>query len=101
MAFQTDVKATAPLTSTGAFTDAAAVAIGRCRLKGFYAVSGASAGTVVITNGNGGATLLNIATPTAANNGSFGMTLPGEGILVETSLYGTVTNTSSIVLFFG
>jgi len=101
MAFQTDVKATAPLTSTGAFTDAAAVAVARCRLKGFYAVSGATAGTVVITNGNGGTTLLNIATPASAANGSFGMTLPGEGILVEASLYGTVTNTSSIVLFFG
>lgn len=101
MTMQTDVKATAPLTATGAFTDAAANAVGRTRLRGFHYISGASAGTVVITNGNGGATLLNIGTPAATTNGSFGMTLPGEGILVEASLYGTVTNTASIVLFFG
>ena len=101
MGMQTDVKASAPLTSTGAFTDLATVALGRQRIKGIYCVCSAAVGTVVITNGSGGATLANIATPTAANAGSVYMLFPGEGILAETSVYGTVTNTTSTVLFYG
>jgi hypothetical protein len=56
---------------------------------------------VVITNGNGGATLANISTPTAANAGSVYLILPGEGIQATTGAYGTVTNTTSTVLFYG
>jgi hypothetical protein len=98
---QYDVKATIPLTATGSFLDQGSSAVARTRIKGVYAVCGASAGSVVITNGNGGATLLTLNTPTAANEGSVYMILPGEGILAESGLYGTVTNTSSIVIFYG
>lgn len=100
MAMQTDVKATAPLTSTGAFTTAGAVNITtRTRVKGIYAVCGASAGSVVITSGS--ETLFTMNTPTAANAGFVYMILPGEGILAENGLSGTVTNTTSTVLFYG
>tara|TARA_R110000868_G_scaffold344666_1_gene605750 strand:- start:1176 stop:1475 length:300 start_codon:yes stop_codon:yes gene_type:complete len=98
---QYDVKATIPLAATGSFLDQGNSAVARTRIKGVYAVCGASAGSVVITNGNGGATLLTLNTPTAANEGSVYMILPGEGILAESGLYGTVTNTSSIVIFYG
>lgn len=99
MTSQTDVLASAPLTSTGAFTDGTNN-LARARIKGIYCVCSASAGSVIITNGSGGATLANIATPTLASAGYVYIPLPGEGILAQTSVYGTVVNTTSTVLFY-
>ncbi len=102
MAMQTDVKSTTPLASTGLFkTQSNADCTFRTRIKAIYAVCGVSAGSVVITDGNGGSTLLTLNTPTATNAGSTYMLLPGEGILAENGLYGTVTNTASTVIFYG
>lgn len=102
MAMQTDVKSTKPLTSTGVFkTQSDADCTFRTRIKGIYAVCGASAGSVVITDGASGAVLLTVNTPTAANAGSIYFLVPDQGILTETSLYGTVTNTASITIFYG
>jgi hypothetical protein len=102
MAMQTDVKSTQPLTSTGVFkTQANDNCAFRTRIKGIYAVCGTSAGSVVITDGSGGNTLLTLNTPTVANAGSVYMLVPDQGILAENGLYGTVTNTASITLFYG
>jgi DNA-binding beta-propeller fold protein YncE len=99
---QTDVKSTAPLSATGPFKDATGnTSVGRCRIKGFHYVAGATAGTVVVTDGISGAVVFTINTPTAANNGSMGGDIPGEGILCETGPYGTVTNTAFLILFYG
>ena len=98
---QTDVKSTQPLTATGNFLKQDGNTIARTRIKGIYAVCGASAGSVVITAGNGGETLLTLNTPTVANAGSVYLLIPGEGILSENGLYGTVTNTASITVFYG
>jgi len=99
---QTDVKSTQPLTATGVFKDQPNNDITyRTRIKGIYATCGASAGSVTITNGNGGATLLTLNTPTAANAGSIYMLVPDQGILAENGLYGTVVNTASITVFYG
>lgn len=101
MATQTDVKSTVPLTATGPFKDCGTTAnLGRCRVKGFYVENGATAGSVIITDGNGGTQLLNIKTSTAANIGVNGYEIPGEGILFETGPYGTVANAASIILFY-
>ena len=102
MAMQTDVKSTKPLTSTGVFkTQSDADCSFRTRIKGIYTVCGASAGSVVITDGQTGATLLTLNTPTAANAGSMYFLVPDQGILAENGLYGTVTNTASITIFYG
>ena len=102
MAMQTDVKATKPLTATGAFkTQTDASITFRTRLKGLYCTNGASSGSVVITDGSGGATLLTVNTPAAANADGVYFLIPDQGILAENGLYGTVTNTASIVLFYG
>jgi hypothetical protein len=98
---QYDIKATKPLTATGSFKDQNDADMTRSRIKAIYSVCGASAGSVVITNGNGGETLFNMTTPTAANCGYIYLILPGEGILAQTGLYGTVTNTASTVIFYG
>lgn len=101
MAMQYDIKTTKPLTATGAFVDQNNSSLTRTRIKGIYAVCGASAGSVVIADGSGGETLITLNTPTAANAGYVYMILPGEGILSATGAYGTVTNTTSTVLFYG
>ncbi len=102
MAMQTDVKSTKALAATGAFkTQTDADCTFRTRIKGIYAVCGASAGTVAITDGNGGNTLFTVSTPTAANAGYVYLLMPDQGILAENGLYGTVTNTASITIFYG
>jgi len=102
MAMQTDVKSTQPLTSTGVFkTQSNADCAFRTRIKGIYAVCGTSAGSVVITDGQSGNTLLTLNTPAVADAGSIYMLVPDQGILAENGLYGTVTNTASTVIFYG
>lgn len=99
---QTDVKATAALTATGSFTTAGASNITfRTRIKAIYAVCGASSGSVTITDGSGGETLFVMNTPAVANCGYIYIILPGEGILAERGLYGTVSNTASTIIFYG
>ncbi len=102
MAMQTDVKSTKPLTSTGIFkTQADDDCAFRTRVKGMYITCGTSAGSVVLSDGQSGSVLLTVNTPTAANAGSFYMLVPDQGILAENGLYGTVTNTASITVFYG
>ena len=102
MAMQTDVKSTKPLASTGVFkTQSDADCTFRTRIKGIYTVCGASAGSVVITDGQSGNTLLTLNTPTAANAGSIYFLVPDQGILADNAVYGTVTNTASTVIFYG
>ncbi len=100
---QTDVFATQPLTTTGDFQDQASNDINRTRIKTVYAVNGASAGSVVIREGgSGGNVVLTVNTAASGTAGYTIIPLPGEGILVKTgTLHGTVTNTTSIVLFYG
>jgi len=102
MAMQTDVKSTKPLASTGVFkTQSNADCTFRTRIKGIYAVCGTNAGSVVITDGNGGNTLLTVTTPNVADAGTIYFLVPDQGILAENGLYGTVTNTASITIFYG
>jgi hypothetical protein len=104
MAMQTDVQASAPLTATGQVTNNAGTPanLGRIRIKGLYVVSGTNAGSVVFRDGgSGGNILLTLNTPAGSTNGAYNIIIPGEGILVETNLHGTVTDTASVVVFYG
>jgi hypothetical protein len=99
---QTDVLATKPLTETGDFLDQNNNAIQRSRIKTIYAVNGTSAGSVVIRQGGASGKIL--MTVNTAANGTAGYTiipLPGEGILCESNLHGTVTDTTSMTLIYG
>ena len=101
MAMQYDVKASKPLTTTGAFLDQNNSNLTRTRIKALYSVCGASAGSVVISDGSAGETLLTLNVPTAANAGYVYIILPGEGILSTNGAYGTNVNVASTVLFYG
>ena len=99
---QYDVLATKPLTTTGNFLDQNNNAIQRARIKTVYAINGNIDGSVVIREG--GATGDVLITVNTAANTTAGYTiipLPGEGILCESGLHGTVTNTTSMTLIYG
>ena len=100
---QYDVFGTKPLTTTGDFKDQNNNNINRTRIKTIYAVNGATAGSVVIREGgSGGEIVLTVETAASGTAGYTIIPLPGEGILVKTgTLHGTVTNTTSMVLFYG
>ena len=101
---QYDILASAPLVTTGQVTDNAASPnnLTRLRIKGLYFVSGATAGSVTFRDGgSGGPVLLTMNTPASAASGSNYIIMPGEGILVGTNLHGTVSTTTSVVVFYG
>lgn len=98
---QYDIKATKPLAATGSFKDQNDNNMTRTRIKAIYAVCGASAGSVIMANGSGGEVLFTMNTPPLADAGYVYVILPGEGILAENALYGTVSNTASTVVFYG
>ena len=99
---QYDVLATKPLESTGNFVDQNNNAIQRARVKGIYAINGASAGSVVIREGGAsGKILITVNTAASTTAGYTIFPMPGEGILCESGLHGTVTNTTSMTLIYG
>lgn len=100
---QTDVKVSQPLGSDNTFKDQAGNVIGRCRIKAIYGTSGAAAGTAVIYDGSStaGECLMTISTPTAANQGTFSILMPGEGVLAKNGLYADLTNVDSIMVIYG
>jgi hypothetical protein len=99
---QYDVLATKPLTSTGNFLDQQNNAIQRARIKTIYAVNGTNAGSVVIREGGAsGKILMTVNTAASGTAGYTIIPMPGEGILCESGLHGTVTDTTSMTLIYG
>ena len=98
---QYDVLASQPLTETGNFLDQNGNAIGRARVKTIYAVNGTDAGSVVIRNGSSGKILMTVNTAANTTAGYTIIPIPGEGILADNALHGTVTNTTSLVVIYG
>lgn len=101
MAMQTDVRASAALSSSGAFTDQASNALGRTRIKAIYIVPTATAGSVTLKDGgSGGSTVAVINTVASATQPTY-LILPGQGILCDTSVYGALSNVGSVTIFYG
>lgn len=103
MGMQTDVLMTQPLGSSNTFKTQSGAVLGRCRIKAIYGTSAAAAGTVVLYDGSNssGTPIGTISTPTAANQGTYYLLLPGEGILVKTGVYAAITNVDSAMLIYG
>lgn len=90
---QTDVLA-ATVSATGAVVGS------RARAKALYMVAGANAGSVVLRSGGAsGVTRLDIVTPAGADDIHF--FIPGEGILFENGIHATLTNVTSLTVFYG
>ena len=98
---QTDVLASVPLTSSGQFTDQASSNIARCRVKSIYIVPTATAGSLVLRDGgSGGAIKATINTVASASQPTY-ILMPGEGLLFQTAVYGTVSNLGSATIIYG
>lgn len=100
---QTDVLLTQPLGSSNTFKMQNGSVLGPCRIKAIYGTSAALAGTVVLYDGSdsSGKAIGTISTPTAANQGTYYLLLPGEGIKVNTGVYAAITNVDSVMLVYG
>ena len=100
---QTDVLVTQPLGTSNTFKTQQATVLGPCRIKAIYGTSAAAAGTVVLYDGSNtsGTPLATVSTPTAANQGTYYLLLPGEGIRVNTGVYADITNVDSVMLIYG
>ena len=77
------------------------MALPRCRLRGFYFIATAGAGSIALTLDGTAAsdrTLLNVATPAIVQSQQ--MSLPGDGILIAGSAalssFGVVVNTAAV-----
>jgi len=93
---QTDVKST-HLNASGS------IFAGRARIKGFsICATASSAGTLVLKDGgSSGVSVVEIDIPSNSNPNSFYVAIPGEGVLCQTNIYATLTNISSVTVFYG
>ncbi len=103
MSMQTDVLLTQPLGTSNTFKTQSGAVLGGCRIKAIYGTSATAAGTVVLYDGSdtNGKPIGTISTPTAANQGTYYLLMPGEGILVRTGVYAALTNVDSAMLIYG
>ena len=100
---QTDVLVSVPITSSGQFTDQSGspVNLARCRVKAVYIVPTATAGSLVLRDGgSGGAIKATLNTVASATQPTY-ILFPGEGLVFQTAVYGTVTNLGSATVFYG
>jgi hypothetical protein len=92
MGMQTDVQAKS-LSASGEVYGA------RTRVRGLIITPGANAGSVTLKDGgSGGASVLVINT--IANGEAFNAIIPANGVLFETDVYATLSNTS-VTVFYG
>lgn len=100
MAMQTDVLASTAATATGQITDQGSNNLARCRVKSIYIVPGITAGSVAFKDGGASGTAkMTINTVASATQPTY-LLLPGEGILFSTDVYVTITNVSSVTVFY-
>jgi hypothetical protein len=100
---QTDVLLTQPLGSSNTFKTQSGAVLGPCRIKAIYGTSALAAGTLVLYDGtsDAGKPIGTISTPTAANQGTYYILMPGEGVRVNTGIYAVITNVDSAMIIYG
>ena len=98
---QTDVLASVPITASGQFTDQATTALARCRVKSIYIVPTGTAGSLVLRDGGSGGTVKATVNTVASVAQPTYMLMPGEGLVFQTAVYGTVSNLGSATIIYG
>lgn len=99
---ESHVKVSAPRNSAGAFATASntSVNVAACHVMAIHAVCAAGAGVIVLTDGNGGATVANIALPASATQ-ILKIEFPSAGLRFESGPYlATATNVTSANLIY-
>lgn len=93
MTMQTDVKSS-NLTSTGD------VFAGRGRVKAISYRGDGTAGSLVLTDGSGGDTLITLTVGSGDTTNEY-VLIPGEGVLFRVGIYATLTHVASVTVFYG
>lgn len=98
---QTDVLASIPITTSGQFTDQGTTNLARCRVKAIYIVPSATAGSLILRDGGASSTIkITVNTVASASQPTY-MLMPGEGLVFQTAVYGTVSNLGSATIIYG
>jgi len=99
MGYVSNVKGTTILTASGN------IFAGPARVLGIYYVSNTTAGSIEITDGNGGTSLGKFATPlgaaVAGDETAFYIPIPGDGIRCEVNPYAVLTNVNKVTFIYG
>jgi hypothetical protein len=99
MGYVSNVKGTTILTASGN------IFAGPARVLGIYYVSDTTAGSIEITDGNGGTSLGKFATPlgaaVAGDETAFYIPIPGDGIRCEVNPYAVLTNVDKVTFIYG
>ena len=103
MTMQTDVLVSQPLGTSNTLKAQNGDLVRRCRIKAIYGTSAIAAGTATIYDGasTAGTVLMTVSTPTAGNQGTFWLLMPGEGVLAKNGIYIALTNVDSIMIIYG
>lgn len=73
---------------------------GPARLRAIYYVAGATAGDIVLRDGGAsGTTIADVDTPASATVTQF-IEVPGNGLRFATDVHVTITNATSVTLFY-
>ncbi len=79
-------------------TGAGAASTGRARLRQIQALIGGSAGRLTLTDGNGGATILDLD---FTQDQTHSVNIPDEGVLFTSDIHvGTATNVTALTIFY-
>ena len=98
---QTDVLASIPITTSGQFTDQGTTNLTRCRVKAVYIVPTATAGSLILRDGGASSTIkITINTVASAIQPTY-ILIPGEGLVFQTAVYGTVSTLGSATIIYG
>jgi len=101
MGMQTDILASKPLTATGQMKAQNDGNIGRARIKAFYIIPDAGAGSVVFRDGGATGPIKATVNTFAGSTSPTYLKMPGEGLLFNSDIHATVTDVDSVVVFYG
>lgn len=101
MGMQTDVVASGVRTTTGQLQTAAGTGdLARSRVKAILIIPTANAGSVVFRDGGAtGPIKMTVPTLAGATSASY-MLLPGEGTLFQTDVHVTLSDVTSVMVFY-
>jgi hypothetical protein len=80
-------------------TAAGAISTGRGRVVAISAVGAAGAGRITLTDGSGGATLLDVDVPLGTGQ-TLALYIGEQGVLFKTSIFASVVTATGVTIFY-
>jgi hypothetical protein len=76
-------------------------ALERVRVKAIYIIPAAGAGSVVLRDGGSGGAIKTTINTLASSTSPTYLILPGQGLLFNSNVHATITDVTSVVVFYG